>query len=386
MLRIRLVLCTLVLPFVFAVAEPPAPFRYKEAKEGTAELKIINSLPVLRVAGSPAEMGTAIGKLALLQGKRTMDYPRELLRALEGDKLWSVLSTLGQGMYKSQFPDPARQEIEAISKASGVPMEPIVVANTMFDLKGILACSAILVEPGKSKTGGPILARNLDYPSLGYIHHHTLVTVYKPKGKHAFASIGFPGIVGVLSGMNDAGLAVAVLEVVQVKPGERSFNAEAVPYAINYRRLLEDCATIDEAYKALSAMKRTNLNNLVVADKTGVAVFEISPDKVVKRLPTAGLGVCTNHFCDLELKVADPENHAYTLDRFNALEKLRKSNGKLGLEEIQKQLHAANLGALTLQTMAFEPATLKLHLAYGQSPASAGVMKTLELKELFGGK
>ena len=75
-------------------------------------------------------------------------------------------------------------------------------------------CSAVLVEAGQSKTGGPMLARNLDYPSLGYVHEYTLVTVYKPNDKHAFAAVGFPGLLGCLSGMNDAGLTVAVLEVV----------------------------------------------------------------------------------------------------------------------------------------------------------------------------
>jgi predicted choloylglycine hydrolase len=386
MVRTRLALCILVLPLFLLAADPATPFRFSEAKDGKNELRIINTLPVLTVEGTPTEIGTGIGKLALLPGKRAMEYPRDLLRVVDADGLWGLIVTLGKGMYKTQFPANSKEELETIGKASGVPLETLIAANTMFDLKGVIACSAVLVEPGKSQTGGPLLGRNLDYPSLGYIHNHTLVTVYKPKDKHAFASVGFPGLLGCLSGMNDAGLTLAVLEVVQVKPGERSFNPEAVPYALNYRRLLEECTTIDEAYKALSGMKRTSLNNLVVADKNGVAVFEISPDKVVKRMPTAGLGICTNHFCDVELKVGEPENLAYTLDRFNTLEKLRKVEGKIGIEEIHKQLHAANLGSLTLQTMVFEPATLKLHLAYGESPASAGPLKTLELKELFGKK
>jgi predicted choloylglycine hydrolase len=386
MLRTRLALFILVLPVVAAWADPKPPFHYTEGKYGKGELKIINSLPVLTVEGTPVEMGEAVGKLALAPGKRAMEYPHELLRHIGADRLWDVAVTLGKGMYRTQFPANAKDELESMSKAAGVGMESIIAANTMFDLKGAIACSAILVEPGKSQTGGPLLARNLDYPSLGYIHNHTLVTVYKPKDKHAFVTIGFPGLYGCLSGMNDAGLALAVLEVIQVKPGERSFNAEGVPYAINYRQLLEECTTIDEAFKALSTKKRVCLNNLVVADKNGVAVFEISPDKVVKRTATNGLGICTNHFCDVAMKVEDPENVAYTLDRFNTLQRLRKMDGKLGLEDLHKQLDEANLGELTLQTMIFEPATLKLHLAVGQIPASGGPMRTLELKELFGKK
>ena len=40
--------------------------------------------------------------------------------------------------------------------------------------------------------------------------------------------------------------------------------------------------------------------NLVVADRNGVAVFEVSPDQVVQRKPPTG-GLCTNHFCEVDL-------------------------------------------------------------------------------------
>ncbi len=386
MVHARLGIFILLSPLVLVAAAPPQPFQFREGKVDHGELKIINQLPVLVVEGTPAEIGEAVGKLALTQGKRAMEYPKDLMRLFDAEALWDLTATLARGMYKTQFPAASKAELEAMSRASGIPLETLIVGNTVFDLKKFFACSALLIEPGRSKTGGPLLARNLDYPSLGYVHQYSLVTVYKPKGKHAFVSVGFPGLVGCLSGMNDAGLAVAILEVVEVKPGEKAFNPEAVPYAINYRRLLEDCTTIDEAFKALQGMKRTSLNNLVVADKTGVAVFEVSPGRVVKRTCTDGLAICTNHFCDVGLKVDHPENVAYTLDRFNILNRIREDNGKMGVEDLHRHLHQANLGSLTLQTMVFEPVTLKLHLAYGKIPSTAGPFHTLELKELLQGK
>ena len=90
----------------------------------------------------------------------------------------------------------------------------------------MVLCSALMVDAGRSETGGPLLGRNLDYPSLGYIHEYSLVTVYRPRGKHAFVSIGFPGLVGCLSGMNDAGLTVGVLEVFAAREGEGRFDPE----------------------------------------------------------------------------------------------------------------------------------------------------------------
>ena len=73
--------------------------------------------------------------------------------------------------------------------------------------------SDLLPAPALSAADGPLFGRNLDFPTLGYLEQYTLITVYRPTGKRAFASIGFPGLIGVISGMNDSGLAMAILEV-----------------------------------------------------------------------------------------------------------------------------------------------------------------------------
>ena len=52
-------------------------------------------------------------------------------------------------------------------------------------------CSTLVVEPGRSAVKGPLFGRNLDYPTLGFLQDYTLVTIYRPRGRHAFASIGF---------------------------------------------------------------------------------------------------------------------------------------------------------------------------------------------------
>ena len=52
-----------------------------------------------------------------------------------------------------------------------------------------------------------VFGRNADYPPRGVLDRYGLVTIFRPEGKHAFASIGLPGLGGVISGMNEAGLA-----------------------------------------------------------------------------------------------------------------------------------------------------------------------------------
>jgi predicted choloylglycine hydrolase len=387
-------LLSLAVVFSFGLAVSAGePFRFPEGKNGRAELQYRNGIPVLNVAGSSKEIGEQIAGLIGKPCARLQSYPKELISYLAtpvGMKvLWPTVVKRGFRLLEN-FPADYREELETMIKVTGYDREPVVVGNTAFDLKQDLAslfsCSALIVEADRSLTGKPIFGRNMDHFSLGYLHEYTLVTVYRQKGKHTFASVGYPGMVGCISGMNDAGLALAVLETTGAPETEGPvFNEEGVPYALCYRRLLEDCTTIQEAEMALQKMKRTTTNNLAVCDVTGGAVFEITPRRIVVRKSDRGLGICTNHFCTCELKLAKPKNTSTTIDRFAALEKAHLQETKLGVADVQKYLHAANQGKLTMQTMVFEPVsrTLLLAIMVGEQPATAQKMNQLDLTPLL---
>jgi predicted choloylglycine hydrolase len=369
-----------------ALAQDQQPFRFPEGGYGDkAVLKYLSGLPVLTVAGSPEEMGAAVGVLAVANAPRALNYPRDLLKLHRADAVWPVCVQTGNGMVQ-RFPAAFKQELEAIVKAAKVDRDKVVVGNTLFDLKKIFACSALLIEGKRSTTGGPLLGRNLDYPSIDSINEYSLVTIYRPTGKHAFAAVGFPGLIGVISGMNDAGLALGMLEVFDVKDGERGFNPLGVPYALNNRQILEECTTIEEARKLLLSLPRTTTLNLVLADRTGVAVFEVTPDRVEVRHPDRGTLGCTNHYCTQPLRPANPTNPNRTFQRLEALEKSRLDDAKISPADLKQYLHQVNLNRLTLQTMVFEPAALRLNLALGPVPASQNPLRVLELGPLFKGE
>jgi predicted choloylglycine hydrolase len=373
---------TLTIP-ALGPAHAASPFRYPEGRCGDAWLKYVNGVPVLAVAGTPEEIGKATGALALQPGRRMAGYPDDLLCEFHLQALREPLLLAGRYML-SRLPADYRSELEAMYSTAGVNRDLAVLNNTFYDLKKTVLCSALLVGTPRSKTGGPLLGRNLEYPPLGYAQDYSLVTVYRPRGaRHAFASIGFPGMVGCLSGMNDAGLTVAVLEVYQVKLGHTGFNLLGMPFALCFRRLLEECSTIEEALSLLKTMKRTGLNNLVVADREGVAVFEITPDRVVVRQPQNDTCVCTNHFCTPELRPLLRLNLFESDEHFDALEKVASRRAKLGLSDLQQGLHTVCDPEMTMQTMVFEPRKLRLHLAIGDIPSSAGVMHVLDLGVLF---
>lgn len=382
MSRGHFVPAVLALLFVRQITIGAEPFRYPEATWGTGKLSYQHGIPVLEIAGSPEEMGTAAGVLALKPGQRMASYPEDLVRHFHAGFAYSTMVREGRKMAR-HFPADYASELEALAAASGVPRDRLVVGNTLFDLKKAIACSAILVEPQRSATGAPMLGRNLDYPPLSYAHDYSLVTVYRPTGKRAFASIGFPGLLGTLSGMNDAGLAVSVLECYQMKPGMKKLDRKGVPYALCYRRLLEECSTIAEAKTLLSSMHRASYTNLVLADRTGIALLEVSPERVAERKPEQGIGLCTNHFSSDELKPWLQLNLFHTLNRYRKLEAATAGKQTLSLEQVHQGLHAASHPEHTMQTMIFEPATLTLRIAIGPCPSSGGEMHVLDLGPYF---
>jgi hypothetical protein len=368
---------SLLLLFVLPV-RAKEPFRYSEGKFSKAELKYVNGIPILEVEGTPEEMGEQAAKLGHQAAIGIMGFPKAYLKSKGLELTWPLVLFWSKSLLP-QFPADHLKELDTIVKNVGVDRDLAIVGNTFTDLKKLGGCSALIIDSDRSATGKPIFGRNLDYPTLGFLHEYSLVSIYRPKEKHAFASIGFPGFIGCLSGINDAGLCLAVLEVEAANDGSVGFDSHGVPYALSYRRVLEECTTVSEAEKLLSSLKRTTYTNLAICDRDGGAVFEMTPKSFVVRRSDDGCCACTNHFRTKEL------TKDVKCPRYETLITCRECK-QVDIAEVRKLL--ASVGPRskadqTLQTMIFEPAELKLHLAIGIPPTSALEPKLIDLKPYF---
>ena len=205
--------------------------------------------------------------------------------------------------------------------------------------------------------------------------------MYARQGYRKFASVGFPGSVGCFSGMNDAGLAVVSHEV--FAPLGRGFDPRGVPFAAAVRHILETCATLSQAEAYLRSIARASSVSLVACDQVEVAVFECSPERVERRDAEGGVSICTNHFRSKSLAVASPPDTFGSVGRHRLLERVVASGSELGVTDLFAILHAVNMGPLTLHSMVFEPANLRLHLSIGPGPASAIPPTELRLSDWF---
>lgn len=373
--RLPIALGLVLLLGVAFEASAAEPFRYPEAKHGGGELRYVNGVPVLVVQGEPARIGEQLGVLAIKPAAALFGLSRQFLESQGWERVYPILLKLAGGL-AVRFPPDHLTELDAAAKASGEPRELLIFGNVVPDLLKFGGCSAWIVDPARSATGGPLFGRNLDWPPIGRLHEYCLITVYRPKGKRAFAVVGYPGMLGASSGVNDAGLALATLEVTAWADGSPRFNSAGTPYMLLLRQVLEECATVTEAERLLRAAKRTTAHNVAVCDKACGAVFEVTAKQLAVRRAAAGFCACTNHF-RTALLATDTKCR-----RYDTLAEVGGAR-KVTIADVVKRLDAVNQGQATMQMMVFESAAAKLHLAFGAGPATRLPLREVSVGKLF---
>jgi isopenicillin-N N-acyltransferase like protein len=344
------------------------------ARSGKGELRYIESIPVAILVGSPAEIGAQHAALLAKPGAEVLAFPKRMFTEIGIGFFYPLAAQAGKTLMLNA-PERYQQEVAATNKQAQLEPEVLAVGNTLLELRRI-GCSALIVEGAKSSTGRPLFGRNFDFPAFGLLDRYGVVTVTRPEGRHAFVSVGFPGLIGVLSGMNDAGLCLGTLDVEETVDGSRRFDPSGVPLALVFRQILEECTTVAEAEVLLKRTHATTQANLAVCDRENGAIFEITPKQVGRRDPQESLLTCTNHFRLPGLAVNE---ECWRYDRLQAA----GVKQTLSVADIQNGLDQSNQGELTLQTMVFEPNELVLHLAMGTPPSSQHKMHRLELRELL---
>jgi hypothetical protein len=366
--------------FVFACVLPALAEdkRFTEAKFEKGELKYINEVPVLVLEGTPEEIGTQFGELALKTANEKLFHRIDsYMKQLGWEKQFPTMVKFA-GLVYAQFPKDNQTEMATACKVAKVDRNLLTALNAIPDLAKLGGCSTLIVEPKRSSTGGPLFGRLLDWPPFEELPEYTIVIVYKPKGKHVVAAVSFPFLLGVLSGMNDAGLCVSINEITAAKDGSKSPNLNGTPMMFLFRKILEECKTVDEAEKILKEHKATTWYCMTCCDAKGGCVFEVTPRSVVKRSGVNDVCCCTNHFRTDELSVSEK------CARYPKLEDVQKADGKLGVGEVAKALDSVNQGRATIQCMIFEPKERVLHLAYGgDKSATKKPLAKVELGAIF---
>lgn len=353
----------------------PAPPDWTPRRSGRGSLELgPGGVPILRLEGTPEEMGRQHGELLRDEIGALRSYVRDFV----GSRRLPRATRRAEALFAEDIPERYYREAEALARAAGMPLAELLFAQCFTDIYRVFGCSTLAAESAEGE--GTFLARNLDFPTLGYLGRYSLVVVARPRGRRPYVSIGWPGMLGVLSGQNDA-LAAAVLVV----HGDQGAQA-GLPFQFAFRRVLEECQSVDEAEALLRQTRITVTNNLILADRLGgTRVLELHPERIVARGPTpGGLLSATNHFLSDERRV---ERFSFTYlnsrRRLQAVQQTCPAAGPLPLERARQALGAAST-PFTCQSMVFLPRAGALELAFSvRGAATKRRFVRLEAKHLL---
>lgn len=363
----------IVLPSLSSRTLAGDTFRYPEGRHGRGELRYFENVPVLVVRGSHAEMGEQIGVLALKPAAKVMELVNGFADRQIPNNMRPIADFAMQALY-GNFPAEYREELEAMAKAAGVDKKTLVMANTIIDLQELVGCSSLLVSATRSTTKGPLYGRNMDLPYVEGLAELSLLIIYKPDAGHAFAMPNLPGFLMLASGLNDSGLALGSQSVGIPLDGSPRFSPTGIASAVAGRRLMEKCEDVAAAGKWLAENRLARSVSIAACDPKQQAVFEVTTQRQFTRKEDDGLCCATNHFRTPELA---QETECWRYSRLDAARKLER----VSVKEVADSMKAVNQGNMTVHTMIFEPAALRLHLVMGPGPATDRPLTAINLAD-----
>ena len=335
----------------------PAEDLYRPSASGAAQLVVAKGIAMARVQGSGEEMG---GQIADLAGAPLRFLLQSVVRQVDEAAL-------------AQIPPAYLPELTAIASGIGVEPRLLATANLVVDRR----CSVLVYrDRGNGTNSQPLLlARNMDYAPAEILGPTTLLTIYRGRNCHAFASVGWPGYCGVVSGMNDAGVCVCILlneQGVVHRSGE--------PICFRLREMLEQATTVEGAARLFAASPVASSHYVVVADSLTACVLWQDRDGVRRQGLILDRLTCTN--------AARAADGVQSDVRGTYLTKLISACPHPDAAWMRSALTGCYVSGLNAQAMVFIPERRQLQLALSEHglPAALCDWQGIDLGGLMAGQ
>ncbi len=298
------------------VARPSRELR----RAGRSYAVLSKGLLEVRLSGTPEELGAA--EVALLRPEMIELEQRFLSKfAVYVPKPWARFLMMDLARLRFHAVDQAMtperlREISAMAQTfqpdpfeSVLPTyQRLLYLNSLYDISlsfeesPLLGCTSFAVHGAAGAGGHALLARNFDFEVDNVFDEKKVVYFVEQPGKLSFASVAWPGLIGVVSGMNSEGVGVVV-------HGGRAgvLDTSGEPMIHSLRHVLETAHNADEAAEWLMARKPMVSHVVIVVDGRGGAwALERVPGRPTYRYRLGEKTVLTNHL--VGPSADDPKN------------------------------------------------------------------------------
>jgi isopenicillin-N N-acyltransferase-like protein len=168
----------------------------------------------------------------------------------------------------------------------------------------LVGCTSFGVWGNKTKDHSLIIGRNFDFYMGDEFAENKIICFEKPASGHAFMMVTWAGMIGTVSGMNEAGLTVTINAAKSEIP-----SSARTPISIVAREILQYASDISEAY-AIAKKRETFVSESILigsANDRKAAIIEKAPFKIALVMPSDDYLACANHFQSAEFST-DPMN------------------------------------------------------------------------------
>jgi hypothetical protein len=264
----------------------------------------------VRLAGTPDQIGHQHGRLlytgmrdneGTLYGQLEHYVPFPPARWLIADLSRLQFRHVDQGM-----PAPRRREIAA--QAAAFMPDPyagflptyhrFVFLQALYDIalsferSPLLGCSSFALTDGAAADGHVVLARNFDFEAGPIFDEQKAVFLVREDGRIPYASVSWPGLIGVVTAMNAEGVALVVHGGRAREP-----RPDGEPIMHTMRDVLGGAHDTREALAMLAERQPMVSHLVMVVDPSGdVAVAERAPGAPMFVRRGRGKVALTNHF------------------------------------------------------------------------------------------
>lgn len=369
-----------------------------------------------RISGSAVERGAKYGVLCedLLakQEHAFVDQIHEMIPSdFWVDFLHKLIILFNRNMAQ-HIPQEYREEIYSISlsctdryNSYGSPYVRQLNYHAAHDIGHamqeymLVGCSSFACWAEQSEEGSLIVGRNFDFYVGDNFAKNKMVLFVEPDSGYKFASISWPGMMGVLSGMNEKGLTITINAAKGKIP-----TSSAMPISLLARNILQYAANIEEAYAIAQGYETFVSESLLIgsASDNCAAIIEKTPSQIALYKSDTSRVICTNHYQSSTFafdgynveniatsdspyryaRVAELLDATTPLNVHEAAGILRDRYGKggadigLGSEKSINQFIAHH-------SVVFEPSTLRFWVS--TSPWQLGEYVCYDLNNVFGG-
>ncbi|MCH9688295.1 MAG: hypothetical protein K0V04_43090 [Deltaproteobacteria bacterium] len=255
----------------------------------------------LHLEGAPTELGDARGRLTERLFHQLDERVRDLVERRYGAWLeqWTAAMVL-RWDYRGadRFLDPEhRDELAAMALALPQPEDDrldsyhrLFLYQCVYGLGKrlddvLLEGTMFAAAPKRTSSGEPgnlIVGRTLSFDLGRDFEADRIVTFYRPDGRYPFASIGWPGMMGVVTGINARGIFVALNPARTNDPPE-----EGAPLPLVLRTVLEQADTLEHAVEILREAELRGSGIVLIADgmrRTAVVMEVAARDRENRRI------------------------------------------------------------------------------------------------------